>query len=50
MGRKNRSENRFRFPDRRGRTKSQVSSLAPLSGRTVVREDWVLVALVDRAG
>jgi len=28
----------------------QVSSLAPSSGRTVVREDWALVGLVGGAG
>ena len=45
-GRKNLSENRFRFPDRRGRTKSQFSSVAPSWRRTVVREDWAWLRLL----
>ena len=31
-------------------SKSQVSAVAPSWMRTVVREDWALVALVGRAG
>jgi hypothetical protein len=32
------------------RLKAQFSAMAPSSRRTVVSEDWALVALVGRAG
>jgi len=37
-------------PARKNEIAGQVSGMAPSSRRTVVREDWAVVALVGRAG